>query len=82
MFVLVNVTYFALCWEAVDRPARDDAPRRVHRLLHMRSFITIGVFAVAAVVALPWPVVAMVLICLCLIWYVRPDIPVANDRAG
>jgi uncharacterized membrane protein len=24
VFVLVNVTYLALCWEAVDRPARED----------------------------------------------------------
>jgi hypothetical protein len=32
-------------------------------------------FAAAAVIALEWPVVAMVLICVCLIAYVRPDIP-------
>ena len=25
IFVLVNVTYLALCWEAVDRPAHEDA---------------------------------------------------------
>lgn len=24
VFVLVNVTYIALCWEAVDRPAHED----------------------------------------------------------
>ncbi len=62
VFVLVNVTYLALCWEAVDRPAREDVSQRMRRLLRMRSFVTIGVFAAAAVVALKWPVVAMVLI--------------------
>jgi uncharacterized membrane protein len=75
IFVLVNVTYIALCTEVVDRPARDDVSHRLRRLLRMRSFITIFVFAVAAVIALRWPVVAMVLICLCLIGYLRPDIP-------
>lgn len=79
IFVLVNITYLALCWEAVDRPAHEDVSQRIRRLLRMRSFITIGVFAVAAVVALRWPVVAMVLICLCLIGYLRPDIPSPND---
>jgi uncharacterized membrane protein len=78
IFVLVNVTYLALCWEAVDRPAHEDVSQRMRRLLRMRSFITIGVFAAAAVVALIWPVVAMVLICLCLIGYLRPDVPDAK----
>jgi hypothetical protein len=41
----------------------------------MRSFVTIGGIAATAVVALKWPVVAMVLICLCLIVYLRPDVP-------
>ncbi len=75
VFVLVNITYLALCWETVDRPAHEDVTQRMRRLLRMRSFITIGVFAAAAVVALWWPLVGMVLICLCLIGYLRPDIP-------
>ena len=45
VFVLVNVTYLALCWEAVDRPAHEDVSQRMRRLLQMRSFVTIGVFA-------------------------------------
>jgi uncharacterized membrane protein len=75
VFVLVDATYLALCWEAVDRPAREDVSQRMRRLLQMRSFVTIGVFAAAAVVALWWPVVAMVLISLCLVGYLRPDVP-------
>ena len=38
-------------------------------------FIAIFVFAASALVALRWPVIAMVLICLCLVGYLRPDIP-------
>ena len=82
VFVLVNITYLALCFEVVDRPAHEDITQRVRRLLRMRSFITIGGFAAAAVVALKWPVVAMVLICLCLIGYLRPDIPAAEERCA
>ena len=75
VFVLVNVTYLALCWEAVDRPAHEDVSQRMRRLLRMRSFVTIGVFLAAGLIALKWPVVAMTLICLCLITYLRPDVP-------
>ena len=75
VFVLVNVTYLALCWEAVDRPSHEDISVRMRRLMQMRSFITIAVFVTAALLALRWPVVAMALICLCLIGYLRPDVP-------
>ena len=78
VFVLVNVTYLALCWEAVDRPSREDVSKRVRRMLRMRSFITVLLFAAAAVIALRWPVVAMAVICVCLIGYVQPDIPASK----
>jgi uncharacterized membrane protein len=75
VFVLVNVTYLALCTEVVDRPAREDISQRIRRMLRMRSFITIFGFVAAALVATTWPVVAIVIICLCLVVYLRPDIP-------
>lgn len=75
VFVLVDITYLALCWEAVDRPAHEDVTQHVRRLMRMRSFITIGGFGAAALVALRWPAIGMILICLCLVGYVRPDIP-------
>jgi len=40
----------------------------------MRSFVTVGVFSTAAVVALKWPVAGMALTCLCLVGYLRPDV--------
>ncbi|MEB4207792.1 TMEM175 family protein [Mycobacterium sp. 94-17] len=75
VFVLVNITYLALCQEAVDLPTHEDLTQRIRRLLQMRSFFTIGVFAAAAVIALWWPVAGMILICLCLAGYLRPDVP-------
>ena len=79
VFVLVNITYLALCTEVVDRPAHEDISHRLQRLLRMRSFITIGGFAAAAIVALRWPILGMTLICLCLIVYLRPDIPAVKN---
>lgn len=78
VFVLVNITYLALCQEVIDRPADEQIAQRVRRLFRMRSFITVGVFAAAAVVALWWPAVGMALICLCLAVYLRPDVPNAR----
>ncbi|MGZ4585671.1 MAG: TMEM175 family protein [Mycobacterium sp.] len=75
VFVLVNITYLALCREVVDRPAHEDLTDRMRRLLRMRSFITVGVFTTAGVAALWWPLLGMALICLCLIGYLRPDVP-------
>ncbi|MET0454740.1 MAG: TMEM175 family protein [Mycobacterium sp.] len=75
LFVVVNATYLALCWEVVDRPDREDVTQMMRRLLTMRSFVTIGVFAAASVIATRWPAVAMALICLCLAGYLRPDVP-------
>ncbi|MGH3641632.1 MAG: TMEM175 family protein [Mycobacterium sp.] len=75
IFVIVNATYLALCWEVVDRPANENVTQLMRRMLGMRSFVTIGVFIAAGLVALAWPLVAMTLICLCLIGYLRPDIP-------
>lgn len=82
VFVIVNVTYLALCWEAVDRGAQEDVPQRVRQMLKMRSFITIGVFAVTGVLALRWPLAGMALICLCLVLYLRPDIPGPKAQSG
>ena len=82
IFVLVNVTYLALCWEAVDRPAHEGVSQRMRRPLRMRSFVTIGVFGAAALIAFKWPVVEMSLICLCLVGYLRPDIPNKGSDAA
>jgi hypothetical protein len=53
-------------------------PQRMRRLLRMRSLVTIGVFAASAIIALKLPAVAMALICLSLVGYLRPDIPAPN----
>ena len=79
VFVLVNITYLALCTEVIDRPAHEDISHRLQRLFRMRSFITIGGFVAAAIIALSWPALGMVLICLGLIVYLRPDVPTQKN---
>ncbi len=59
--------------------AHEDISHRLQRLLRMRSFITIGGFVAAAIVALRWPILGVTLICLCLIVYFRPDIPAVKN---
>jgi uncharacterized membrane protein len=75
IFVLVNVTYIILCWEIVDSPHVDAIPARGRRSMRMRSFITLGLFAAAALVALAFPIGGLALICFCLVLYLRPEAP-------
>ena len=75
VFVLVNGTYVLLCWEVVDRPSFAEVPSRARRIMYMRSLVTLGLFATAALIALKNPVGGMALICLCLVVYVQPDAP-------
>jgi uncharacterized membrane protein len=72
VFFFVNLTYVLLIWELIE-PA-DVAPK-ARRLMRYRSFATLGLFAVATVVALAYPYVGLGICCACLIGYVRPDAP-------
>jgi uncharacterized membrane protein len=80
VFVLVNATYLLLCMEAIDRPRNTDVPARARRMMRVRSLVTLGLFASAAVVALKYPIGGMALICLCLIVYLRPEAPDMKSR--
>jgi uncharacterized membrane protein len=75
VFVLVNATYVLLCFEAVDRRQSEAVPPRARRMMRIRSLITLGLFAAAAIVALRYPLGGMALICLCLVVYLRPEAP-------
>ena len=74
VFVLVNATYNLLWMEAIDR-SQSNLPPRAQMMMRIRSLVTLGLFALAAVVALKYPIGGMGLICLCLIVYLRPEAP-------
>lgn len=74
VFFLVNATYVALILELIDRAGVAPAVRRIMRV---RSIATLGVFAVAAVTALRFPLVSIGLCLCCLIAYLKPEPSVA-----
>jgi uncharacterized membrane protein len=73
IFVAVNATYLMLCGEVVDRPQPDDLPHSARKMMRMRSIATLVLFAIAAITALRFPAAGMVLVCLCLVFYLRPE---------
>lgn len=72
VFSLVNLTYMALCMEAVDKQGADAISGAARRFMRLRSIITCVVFAAAVGVAFAYPVGGIVLIVACLILYARP----------
>jgi uncharacterized membrane protein len=75
VFVLVNVTYLLLCMEGIDRQDAAVVPPEVRKTMRRRSVLTLVLFSLAAIVAIWLPVVSLLVICACLVMYVRPDVP-------
>lgn len=75
MVFLVNVTYLLLIWRLIEIDAADEASIKVRRRMRVRSLATLGLFALAAVVTLAWPLVGLAICCGCLLGYVRPEAP-------
>jgi uncharacterized membrane protein len=78
VFFLVNVTYVFLIWELIEPRSLDDVSRTVRRIMRVRSIATLCLFALAAVVALKYPLIGLGICCCCLIGYLRPDIPAGS----
>src|SRR5690348_1549814 len=78
VFFLVNVTYVALIFELVERRPRRRLAPRLRRIMHIRSLATLVLFALAALVALRYPVAGLAICIGCLIMYLRPDPPLAG----
>jgi len=74
-FMLVNVTYFWLIWETLCDDMSRAIPARARYLLHLRSFVTLGIFTTAIIIAFWWPLVSFTLIVSCLVLYTRPEVP-------
>jgi hypothetical protein len=48
--------------------------------MRVRSIVTLGLFALAALVALAYPFVGLGICCGCLLGYLRPEAPLARTR--
>ena len=71
VFFLVNLTYCALIWHLVGPDSV--AGRSVRGIMRRRSVATLCLFAIAAVVALWLPALALAICIACLIAYLRPE---------
>ena len=79
VFFLVNATYMALIWELIVRdPVKDVSPKE-RKIVRIRSTTTLCIFAAAAIVALKFPLVGLGLCCCCLIVYLKPEAPGAEE---
>jgi uncharacterized membrane protein len=81
VFFLVNATYICLIHELVDRTAAGDVPPRARRIMRIRAITTLCFFALAAFVALKYPLAGLGICCCCLIVYLRPEAPGAEHDA-
>jgi uncharacterized membrane protein len=79
VFFLVNVTYVSLIWELIDRTPVNEVSQKERRIMRVRSIATLCVFAAAAVVALKYPFVGLGMCICCLIAYLKPEAPGADE---
>jgi uncharacterized membrane protein len=82
VFFLVNATYVALIWDLTGRAPVNDVPPRERKIMRGRSILTLAVFAAATAVALRYPVAGLAMCCCCLIVYLKPEAPGAEDSAS
>lgn len=75
VFSLVNATYIALIAELIGRARPKEVPAKVRRAMLIRSIATLGVFAIAAIVALKYPLIGLGMCCCCLIVYLKHEAP-------
>jgi uncharacterized membrane protein len=73
VFVWVNITYLFLIREVLYQGTTKISHER-RRALYRRSLLTIFVFAAAMTLALWYPYIGFLMICLCLIIYLRPAV--------
>jgi uncharacterized membrane protein len=71
----VNISYHGFAHIVVGRGAADDATRMMRRKALTRSFVTMGCFAFAMVIALKEPLVAFGLVTCIVLTYARPELP-------
>src|SRR5262245_12745637 len=71
VFFLVNATYLLLIFELIG--AGKQVPPRVRRVMYFRSITTLCSFAIAAFVALSYPLVGLGICIACLVVYLRPE---------
>jgi uncharacterized membrane protein len=75
VIVLVNLSYHALALEVIPGADAGDAQKVLRRRALTRSYLTLGLFSCAMVLALWLPLLAFAIVTVVLLTYARPEIP-------
>src|SRR5262245_62122163 len=75
VFVLVNLAYCAFVWEALAQAEVEEVSARMRRITRTRSFLTLGMFAIAMLLSLKFPLWGFGLVCCVLLVYLWPEAP-------
>jgi uncharacterized membrane protein len=81
VFFLVNATYVALISELIERTPGKKITPVARRSMRVRSISTLCLFALAALVALKFPLAGLAICIGCLILYLKPD-PLGVRKRG
>lgn len=74
VFVLVDLAYLAFESAVMAQADCSQVPEKARRQARLRSVITVAIFATAGAAAFVSPICAVVLICLALSFFVRPEV--------
>lgn len=85
VFVCVDMAYLAFERAVMAQADCSQVPDKAKRQARLRSLVTVAIFAAAGLSAFVSPVAGVVLICLALSFFVRPEVPgmrLAGPAAG
>ena len=82
VFVLVDTAYVAFEGEALSQAGASDMTPSLQRITRIRSYLTLGMFSVAAAISYWHPLSGFVLICCVLFIYLSPRVPELLHRSA
>jgi len=75
VFVLVNLAYCAFVWEVPAQAQVEEISARMRRITLTRSLLTLGMFVIAMLLSLKFPLWGFGLVCCVLLVYLWPEAP-------
>jgi uncharacterized membrane protein len=73
VFVLVNLAYCVFVWETLAQAEVEEVSARMRRITLTRSFLTLGMFAIAMLLSFKFPSWGFGAVCCVLLVYLRPE---------
>jgi len=83
VFVLVNLAYCAFVWEVLAQAEVKEISARMRRITLTRSFLTLGMFVIAMLLSLKFPLWGFGSVCCVLLVYLWPEaLGFSHEDAG